>query len=80
MIGDNCSANCPTKDHATWGECQRAKGIKIAYCASHKGSDYTAQKKWDKELNDFRTAKENGLNPEGTTRAKIEKAYEDGGV
>lgn len=79
-MGENCSSNCATKSHATWGECQRAKGIKIAYCASHKGQDYTAQKRWDKELNDFKRAKDNGVNPEGTTRAKINKAYEDGGV
>lgn len=79
-MGENCSSNCDTKDHSTWGECQRAKNVKVAYCASHKGSDYTAQKRWDKELDDFKTAKSNGVNPEGTTREKINKAYEDGGV
>lgn len=80
MAGENCSSNCATQDHETWGECQRAKNLKIAYCASHKGSDYTAQKKWDKELSDYASLKSHGVNPEGTTRDKIEKAYADGGT
>lgn len=79
-MGNNCSSSCETRDHATFGECQRAKNVKVAYCASHKGSDYTAQKRWDKELTDYGTARSNGLNPSGTTRAKIDQAYEDGGV
>jgi hypothetical protein len=80
MAGENCSPNCATRDHATWGECQRAKNVKVAYCASHKGADYSAQKRWDKELNDYAGLKAAGINPEGTTRAMINKAYEDGGT
>lgn len=37
----NCTSGCPTKDHATWGECVRAKGLRVAYCNSAKGHDYT---------------------------------------
>lgn len=80
MSGENCSSACVTKDHETFGECMRSKSLRVAYCASHKGQDYTAQKRWDAELNDFATAKANGIRPEGTTREKINKAYEDGGV
>lgn len=78
-MGENCSSSCLTKDHATWGECQRAKGVRLAYGRSHIGQDYTRQKKWDRELDAYYTAKADGLNPAGTSMAKINEAYDGGG-
>lgn len=47
----NCSTGCPTPGaHATWGECMRAKNPRVAWAASAKGLDRTAEKKWDAEL------------------------------
>lgn len=37
----NCTSGCPTQDHATWGECVRSKGLRVAYCQSAKGHDFT---------------------------------------
>jgi hypothetical protein len=53
----NCSTGCPTKDHATYGECLRSKAPRVAYANSAKGLDYTAQKKWDAELSAYRDAR-----------------------
>lgn len=35
----------------------------------------TTQKKWDSELNFYKQARADGIQPEGTNRAAIEKAY-----
>lgn len=36
----------------------------------------TTQKKWDAELDFYKQARKDGIQPEGTSRAAIEKAYE----
>jgi len=64
-----CSSSCPTQDHDNWGDCVRAKGLRIAYAASAKGLDLTTQKQWDKELDLYRSTREEGIQPR-TTRTK----------
>ena len=47
----NCSTGCPTPGaHESWGECVRAKNTRVAWAASARGLDATAEKKWDAEL------------------------------
>lgn len=66
-MSTNCSSTCATQDHATYGECIRAKGLRIAYCNSAGGGgDATAQKKWDKDLDAYRAAVRQGMEPETT--------------
>jgi len=71
----SCRSGCPTKDHASWGECLRAANLKIAY-SGIGGLDYTAQKKWDKELADYKSARDQGIQPSGTTPEKVKRAVE----
>lgn len=66
----SCSSNCTTKDHRTFGECLRAKNLQL----NPNLFDTGASKAWDRELEDFRDAKSQGINPHGTTRAKIDEA------
>ena len=73
-MGENCSASCLTKDHVTWGECQRAKGLRIGYANSAGGSDYTAEKKWQKDLDAYADARRQGIQPAGTSRQQVEDA------
>lgn len=55
----------------------RAANLRIAYCQSSTGGgDYTAQKKWDKELDLYRSARKQGIQPDGTSTKKIRKALE----
>lgn len=74
-MSTNCSAGCATQDHATFGECLRAKNLKIAYCQSASGLDATRQKRWDAELDEYRSAIAQGIEPESTstrdTRAAV---------
>lgn len=68
-----CRSACKTQDHKTWGECARAASLRVAYCGIG-GGDATTQKKWDRELSDYRAARKQGIRPDGTTRAKIDHA------
>lgn len=71
--GDNCRTGCRTRDHLSWGECARAASLKIGYCGQG-GGDKTSQQKWDSELNHYYGALAQGVEPEGTTRAKVDEA------
>ena len=73
-MASNCTSGCPTKDHRSYGECLRDKGAKVAYCNSAGGQDYTKQKKWDAELDAYRDARRQGIQPSGTTMAAVERA------
>jgi hypothetical protein len=68
-----CSSSCKTQDHASWGDCIRAKSLRVGYCGQG-GGDATAQKKWDSELSAYKDARAQGIQPDGTTRAKVEAA------
>jgi len=69
-----CTSSCPTQNHLTWGDCLKAKNVKIAYCRSAAGSDYTQQKTWDKELGAYESARREGIQPRGTSRYFIDDA------
>lgn len=71
-----CSTRCATQDHATFGECMRAKSLRVAYCRSAAGMDATRQRKWDNELQAYRDARAQGIQPEGTTLPKIRRALD----
>jgi hypothetical protein len=68
-----CRTGCPTQDHATWGECARAANLRVAYCGIG-GGDATEQKKWDQELALYRTARSQGIQPEGTRTSQVMRA------
>lgn len=70
--GKNCSSTCATRDHKTYGECIRSKGIQLS---PHVNGEYGAkQKQWDKDLDHYESAVRQGLEPEGTTRDKVDAA------
>lgn len=70
----SCRTGCLTKDHESYAACLRAADVKVAYCNSAGGNDYTTQKKWDRELDAYRDAKAEGIQPSGTKMAQIEAA------
>ena len=70
----SCSSGCPTQDHESYGECLRAKSTRVAYCNSATGNDLTRQKKWDAELQAYRDARAEGIQPAGTSMRKIDQA------
>ena len=70
----NCTSGCLTKDHESYAACLQSKRVKVAYCNSAGGGDYTAQKKWDSELDAYRAAKAEGIQPATTRRKDIDAA------
>jgi hypothetical protein len=66
-----CRSGCPTQNHSTWGECARAARLQVAPIANLQAS-----KAWDAELNAYRDAKRQGVNPSGTTMQKVSDAME----
>lgn len=66
-----CRSGCPTKDHASWGDCVRASGLQLGDPVQR-----TASRKWDGELAAYRKAREvDGLSPKTTKLADTQMAY-----
>lgn len=73
--GANCSSSCLTKNHSTYGECIRAKGLQIS---PHVNDSYhSGQSQWDKDLDHYESATRQGLQPEGTQRWQVDKAIRE---
>lgn len=69
-----CRSGCKTQDHSSYHECLRDAGVRTYLASPSKGLDGTAQKKWDAELAAYRAARRQGIQPDGTTRRKVEEA------
>ena len=73
----SCSSGCLTPGvHKSWGECVKAKSLRVAYCNSASGQDFTAQKRWDAELDLYASARRQGIQPESTRTPDIRAAIE----
>lgn len=70
----NCTTGCATQDHDSYAQCLQAKRVKVAYCNSASGQDYTAQKRWDRDLAAYQDARSQGIQPSGTSRQQVENA------
>lgn len=71
-----CSSTCPTGDHESFGACIRAKGLRVAYCQSADGRDYTAQKREDRALDEYATARAQGVQPHSIRPQAVRMAME----
>jgi hypothetical protein len=71
-----CSSSCRTQDHATYGECLRSKNLRTAYMQEWKGKDATAQKKADKALDSYESARRQGIQPTSTNAAHVQAAIQ----
>jgi hypothetical protein len=69
-----CRTGCKTQDHVNYHECLRDAGVRTYLASPSKGLDGTTQKAWDRDLHLYREARRQGVQPEGTTRAKVEDA------
>jgi hypothetical protein len=69
-----CRSGCRSKDHQSYDACLKAANVRTYLASPSKGLDGTGQKRWDKELSDYRAARRQGIQPDGTTKAKIEQA------
>lgn len=69
-----CRSGCKTQDHVTWGECLRDAGVGTYLASPSKGLDGTRQKKWDQELELYRRARREGIQPDSTNLPDIQRA------
>jgi hypothetical protein len=53
----------------------RAKNTRIGYCGQG-GGDATLQKRMDSDIAFYREARKQGLQPSGSTRGAVERAFE----
>ena len=74
----SCRSGCRTKDHASWGDCLRASNLQLN--AGDAAGAYVANgwtdKKWNAELDLYRSARAQGIQPDGTTTAKVRQALD----
>lgn len=67
-----CRTACPTPGvHRSWGECARAANIQVGDL-----QNATGQKRWDRELDLYRSAREQGIQPASTRTADIHRAMD----
>ena len=72
--GLNCSRTCPTRDHATFGECMRAKNQMIGFARSAYGADKSRDNLHERELSLYSELRSQGIQPDGTGMAKLKFA------
>jgi hypothetical protein len=64
-----CSSGCRTPGaHSSWGECVKAKNLKTSQV------DVTAQRAWDRNLDRYEKARKEGIQPDSTRPADIQRA------
>ena len=69
-----CTSGCATKDCESYAACLQGKGVKVAYANSAGGMDYSAQKKWDRDLDAYKDARRQGIQPATTKRKDVDAA------
>ena len=70
-----CRSGCPTQDHTNWGECLRASNL--VFGTGDANSAVTMpKKKFEAELQAYRDARRQGIQPTGTSMAKVQQEVE----
>lgn len=62
--------------HATFGACIRAKNLRVAYCQSWKNFDYTRARSVERELDAYKSARDQGVQPAGTRLSQTRTALD----
>lgn len=68
-----CRSGCPTQDCGSYAACLKGMNLRVAYCGIG-GGDATEQKKWDANLNEYRSLVSQGIQPEGSSPRAVQKA------
>lgn len=69
-----CRTGCRSKDHDSYDSCLKAANVRTYLASPSKGLDGTAQKRWDGELSQYRDARRQGVQPDGTTARAVTEA------
>lgn len=66
-----CSSSCRTKDHATYGECLRAKSLQVADVTAHQ-----FHLKRNSEIKEYIDARNEGMQPQTFFKRDVDLARE----
>lgn len=69
-----CSSSCPTKDHETYGQCMRSKGVRAVGVDISKGFEQSKERKWNRDLDAYADARRQGIQPASTNRSSVDEA------
>lgn len=69
-----CTTGCRTRDHNSYAECLRSKSVRAVGVDISKGFDGDTQKTWDRNLDAYRAARSEGIQPASTDRAAVDRA------
>ena len=70
-----CSSSCRTQDHRSYGECLRAKNLKVGYeGATLTGVDSKVQRDADRNLENYAKARKYGIQPASTRKPDVDYA------
>lgn len=72
-MGTRCTCG---QGHETFGACIRAKGVRVGWSQSAKGLDATEEKNKWRELNLYKTARDQGIQPGGTQEHQVRAALD----
>lgn len=74
----SCRTGCPTQNHSSWGDCLRASNIQMSTGDANGAVIESGwnKKRWNSELNLYREARAQGIQPDGTSIAKVRKAID----
>lgn len=59
----NCTAGCPTQDHATYGDCLRSKKPVSANSTATRDGMYAREKENVQIVSEYRAARSQGIQP-----------------
>ena len=72
-LGDNCRSGCKEKTHETYSECLQASNLHVNTGDAGRAEGMTSRK-WDAELNAYKAARAEGIQPAGTTMRAVNEA------
>lgn len=70
---------CPGENHPTYGACLRSKNLSFpgVFSTRSQGAgsgDRSVQKRWDREIDSYKDARRQGIQPAGTQQWQIDAA------
>jgi hypothetical protein len=72
----NCTAGCPTQDHASYGECLRSKAPVTANSTQSRDGLYSRHVENEQIITEYKAAKAQGIRPRGSSLTEIRHAVD----
>lgn len=74
MAGENCTSGCKSKSHETYAECLRSNTPSVRNSTQSKSQLYSMESRNAQEINEYKAARAQGIQPAGTKLHQIREA------